>query len=132
LTFIRNAIGSGRDFVEERRSEPPHLAPSFAIMTAGLLSRSLAELQVVGVLNTLWYPVFDVGSFAPLAVDNLSGPFLSGLFGWDPAPSIEQLFVWVAYVAVVGALYFRSIGAPLVPRRLRARVGSPAPEASDA
>jgi high-affinity iron transporter len=108
------------------------------LFAAGLLSRSLAEFQVLGYIPTLWYPVFDVTWIEPLAGGHFLGDLLRGLFGWDPAPSIEEMLVWLAYVATVGTLYFRGMPTPrLLPRRrerTRASIAPPPPgvERSDA
>jgi high-affinity iron transporter len=102
------------------------------LFAAGLLSRSLTELQLLGTIPTFWHPVFDVSSLSPLAADHFTGQLLRGLFGWDPAPSIEELGVWAAYIGVIGMLYFRGVPRPAPLRRPRAaRVGEPAPEPSD-
>ena len=93
------------------------------LFAAGLLSRSLAELQVVGLLPTFLYPVFDLSSLGPLATDEFLGQLLRGLFGWQPVPSIEELVAWAVYVGVVGTLYFR--GLVSLPRLRRP---APAPE----
>jgi hypothetical protein len=45
---------------------------------------------------------------------------LRGLFGWDPAPSIEELVAWTAYIGGVGYLYFRGVARPH-PFRARRR-----------
>jgi high-affinity iron transporter len=90
------------------------------LLAGGLLARSVAELQVVGALPTFWYPVFDASSIPLLDGHGFGGQALHGLFGWDPAPSAEELGVWLAYVAVVGTLYFRR--APLLGRRRAAPV----------
>jgi high-affinity iron transporter len=92
------------------------------LFAAGLASRALAEFQVVGALPTFWYPVFDATSVAVLNTGNVIGQLLRGLFGWDPAPSIEEIGIWLAYVVVIGTLYFRG----LAPRRALARPGRPA------
>jgi high-affinity iron transporter len=103
------------------------------LFAAGLLSRSLTELQVLGAIPTFWHPVFDASSLGALSTDHFLGQLIRGLFGWDPAPSIEELGTWVLYVAVVGTFYFRGIGRPAPIRRLRERaVQQPAAEVSDA
>jgi high-affinity iron transporter len=107
------------------------------LFAAGLLSRSLAELQVLGHIPTFWYPVFDVSSVSALTTDTFFGQLLRGLFGWDPAPSIEELAVWSAYILGVGFLYFRRMARPQLfrgRRRRREAFAQPAgaPEASDA
>lgn len=108
------------------------------LFAAGLLSRAVAEIQVASAIPTFWYPVFDASSLGVLSVHNFSGQLLRGLFGWDPAPSIEQLALWAGYVGVVGGLYFRTLARR--PRARRAPVSAPslpapsgpAPEGADA
>jgi len=90
------------------------------LFAAGLVSRSLAELQVLGAIPTYWFPVFDATAVPFLSTDHLSGQLLRGLFGWDPAPSIEELGIWVAYVGAIGTLYFRGlVSLPRLTRRRR-------------
>jgi high-affinity iron transporter len=109
------------------------------LFAAGLLSRGLSELQVLGAIPTFWFPVFDVTWIGPLAPGSFLHDLLRGLFGWDPAPSIEELVAWLAYVAVIGVLYFRGLPRPWfgrMPRRAPAQAkpqpASVAPETSDA
>lgn len=87
------------------------------IFAAGLLSRALAEVQILGAIPTFWYPVFDLSSVSFLATDNFAGQLLRGLFGWNPAPSIEEIGVWALYVTVVGTVYFRGLPRPQLRRR---------------
>jgi high-affinity iron transporter len=87
------------------------------LFAAGLLSRALAEVQILGAIPTFWYPVFDLSSVSFLATDNFAGQMLRGLFGWNPIPSIEEMAVWAAYVTVVGTLYFHGLPRPQLRRR---------------
>ena len=96
------------------------------LFAAGLLSRGVAELQVLGTLPTLWYPVFDLSSLTLIAPGNFLGDLMRGLFGWDPAPSIEELVAWFGYVAVIGTLYFRGLPRPWFGR-MPVKVKTPAP-----
>jgi high-affinity Fe2+/Pb2+ permease len=60
---------------------------------------------------------------------------MRGLFGWDPAPSIEELVAWVGYVAIIGTLYFRGLPRPWfgrIPVRVSAPQPAAPPRASDA
>src|SRR5215212_8717583 len=82
------------------------------LFAAGLLSRSIAEFQVLGYLPTFWYPVFDLTSLTVLTNGHFLGDLLRGLFGWDPAPSIEELAIWLAYIGGIGFLYFRGMPRP--------------------
>jgi high-affinity iron transporter len=79
------------------------------LIAAGLAARSLSEFQVVGAIPTFWFPVFDLTSIEALSTTSTVGQMLRGLFGWDPAPSIEEILIWVLYVGVVGTLYFRGL-----------------------
>jgi high-affinity iron transporter len=76
------------------------------VIAGGLLSRALAELQLAGVVPTFWYPVFNLQDVDVLSTTEWPGQLLRGLFGWDPAPSGEELGAWLAYVLAVGAFYF--------------------------
>jgi high-affinity iron transporter len=100
------------------------------LIAAGLAARSLSEFQVVGAIPTFWFPVFDVSSVDALSTTSTLGQMLRGLFGWDPAPSIEEILIWVAYVGVIGTLYFR--GLRPAARPAPAPVQSAAPELSSA
>jgi high-affinity iron transporter len=79
------------------------------LFASGLVAHALGEFQEVGILPTLWDPVYDVTSVSFLTEGHFTGQLLHGLFGWEPAPSIEQLVAWVAYVSIVGTLYFRGL-----------------------
>src|SRR3954449_839029 len=100
------------------------------LFAAGLLARGVAELQVLGTLPTLWYPVFDLSWITPIAPGNFLGDLMRGLFGWDPAPSIEELVAWFGYVAVIGTLYFRGLPRPWfgrMPVKVKPAAPTPAP-----
>ena len=97
------------------------------LFAAGLLARGLAELQVLGAIPTFWYPVFNLAEIDPLSTSSVFGQFLRGLFGWNPAPSIEEIAVWLAYLGVVGTFYLRGHSpSPKAPKVRR----QPAPAAA--
>ncbi|HEX8856414.1 MAG TPA: FTR1 family protein [Thermoleophilaceae bacterium] len=98
------------------------------LFAAGLLARSVAQIQEVGALTTYWYPVFDASSVGLVSTDHFFGELLRGLFGWDPAPSIEELGVWLGYVVVVGTLYARSLRGMRKPRPTAAPAAAAAPQ----
>jgi high-affinity iron transporter len=100
------------------------------LFAAGLLARGVAELQILGALPTFWYPVFDLAAIDPLSTESAFGQFLRGLFGWDPAPSIEEIAVWVGYLAIVGTFYLRGL-AP-APKKAPERSRPAAPPAAAA
>src|SRR3954451_364201 len=102
------------------------------LFAAGLLARGVAELQVLGTIPTLWYPVFDVTSLTLIAPGHFVGDLMRGLFGWDPAPSIEELLAWFGYIAVIGTLYFRGLPRPWFGRMPAKVAAKPAPAAASA
>src|SRR4051812_3305413 len=99
---------------------------------AGLLARGIAELQVLGAIPTLWFPVFDLTSLTVISPGHFLGDLMRGLFGWDPAPSIEELLAWFGYIAVIGTLYFRGLPRPWFGRMPAKVAAKPAPAAASA
>jgi high-affinity iron transporter len=69
-------------------------------------------LQSTGDLGIVLDNVYDLTSVHWLTQDSEVGRFLAAMFGWDPRPSIEQVLVWVGYVAIVGWLFQRGGKAP--------------------
>jgi high-affinity iron transporter len=89
------------------------------LIAAGLLSRALSELQLTGAIPTFWFPVFNLQHVGVLTTNEWPGQLLRGLFGWDPAPSGEELGLWLAYVLAVGSFYFRGLPALRFSRAVR-------------
>jgi high-affinity iron transporter len=73
------------------------------IIAAGLFARGMAWLQEAGVLPTYWWPVWDL-HLNPIVGYGTFAQFLSGLFGWNPRPAIEELAAWVLYMSVMAWL----------------------------
>ena len=85
------------------------------VVAAGLLDRAVSWLQEAGTISSLYRPVWDVTG-APVVGHGFTADLLSGLFGWNPNPSVEAVAVWGAYLVVIGFLFF--FGRPR-PRRGR-------------
>jgi high-affinity iron transporter len=85
---------------------------ALVFIAAGLLSHAVHEFIEIGALGSGFWtqPAFDVS--AVLSHEDGIGQFLRAIFGYSASPEILTLFVYVAYVAVVLALYLR----PLPPR----------------
>ncbi len=83
------------------------------IIAAGLAAKGVAWLQEAGVVPTFLWPVWNLRQTA-LVGHGAVAQFLNGLFGWNPQPSIEEVVVWVAYLAVFGYLFFLA-GRPSKP-----------------
>jgi len=92
------------------------------IFAAGLLARAVMFLQSTGDLGIVLNNVYDLTSVHWLTQDSEVGRFLAAMFGWDPRPSIEQVLVWVGYVAIVGWLFQRGGKAPATTGTAKAPV----------
>lgn len=76
------------------------------LFAAGLLSKGVHEFQEAGIIGTLNERVWDVSAVGWLNPDTSRfAEFLKGLFGWNPAPSIEMVIVYLAYAIPVGAAF---------------------------
>ena len=91
-------------------------------IAAGLLSHAVHEFIEIGALGSgLWtQPAFDASGL--LSHDDGIGQFLRAIFGYSASPEILTLFVYVAYVVSVLALYLR----PLPPRPAPTQPPTPA------
>jgi high-affinity iron transporter len=77
------------------------------LFAAGLLDRAVMFLQASGDMGTGNDAVYNLTRYDWLTLSTQSGRFLSGIFGWDPRPSIEQVIAYVGFLVPVGYLYFR-------------------------
>ena len=92
------------------------------LFAAGLLARAVMFLQSTGDLGIVLNNVYDLTAVHWLTQDSEVGRFLAAMFGWDPRPSIEQVLVWVGYVAIVGWLFQRGGKAPATTGTAKAPV----------
>lgn len=77
------------------------------LVAAGVLAYGVHDLQEAGVLPGLNTVAFDVSAAVPPG--SVAGTLLKGIFNFSPAPSVLETVVWVAYVAVVGTLFVRTV-----------------------
>jgi high-affinity iron transporter len=76
------------------------------LFAAGLLAKGIHEFQEAHLMGTLKEHVWDLGGIGWLNPDtNRFAEFLKGLFGWNPAPSLEMIVVYLAYIAPVGIAF---------------------------
>lgn len=75
------------------------------IIAGGLFGKGVHELQEAGAIDTLLTPVWNLES-NPIVGHGHVADFLKGLFGWSPAPSIEQLVVWAFYITIAGWFFY--------------------------
>lgn len=78
------------------------------VFAAGLLTTALGALQSLG-LGSVWAPVFNLESIKVLGDEAFLGGTLNGLMGWNPAPSLEMVLIWLLYLVVVGGFYLRGL-----------------------
>lgn len=72
------------------------------LVAAGLLAGVLRKLHEAGVWNQLQTVVFDMSATLPM--DSPLGAVLSGLLGYQAAPVVGEVIVYLAFLAV--SLYF--------------------------
>jgi high-affinity iron transporter len=75
------------------------------LIAAGLFARGIAWLQEAGALPTVWWPVWDL-HLHPIVGYGTVAQLLSGLTGWNPRPSIEEVTAWAVYLLVTGWLFY--------------------------
>ncbi|MDO5614487.1 MAG: iron uptake transporter permease EfeU [Paracoccus sp. (in: a-proteobacteria)] len=86
-------------------------------VAAGLLAGVLRNLHEAGVWNHLQTVVFDLSRSLP--VSGAAGTVLSGLLGYDDTPTLGEVLIWAAYLAVTLPLFLRP--APPPPAALAAK-----------
>jgi high-affinity iron transporter len=75
------------------------------VFAAGLLGDAVQNLQELGWLPWLTHPVWNTGSL--LSEDSPLGDILHSFVGYAQQPTVLQLGIYVAYVAVVLALFLK-------------------------
>lgn len=81
---------------------------ALVFVAAGLVSRAVHEFVEIGAIGVGTQTAYNIGSV--LSQDQGFGSLLRAMFGYSSQPELVTLGVYVAYVAVVLALY-------LAPRR---------------
>ena len=77
------------------------------LFAAGLLDRAVMFMQSSGAMGTWNNAVYNMTRYDWLTLSTQSGRFLSGIFGWDPRPSIEQVIAYLGFLVPIAYLYFR-------------------------
>lgn len=88
------------------------------LVAAGLLAGVLRKLHEGGVWNHLQTVVFDMSDTLPM--DSPVGAVLSGLLGYQAAPVVGEVIVYLAFLAVALFFFLRSPPA-MTPRAAPAR-----------
>jgi high-affinity iron transporter len=77
------------------------------IVSAGVLSYGVHDLQEANVLPGLNQVAFDVSGF--IAPDSWYGTLIKGIFNFSPVTTWLECVVWWLYVVVTGAVFTRII-----------------------
>ena len=83
-------------------------------VSAGLLASSLRAFHEAGLWNGLQDPAFDFSAVLPN--DSVAGTLLTGLFGYNDTPTVGEVVVYLAYLAVTLALLAAGPRQPAAPR----------------
>ena len=86
-------------------------------VAAGLLAGVLRSLHEAGLWNGLQTMAFDLSDSLP--VSSLAGTVFSGFFGYDDTPTLGEILVWAAYLAVTLFLFLRAHPQPAPQGRER-------------
>lgn len=74
------------------------------VVAAGILANSVQALHEAGLWNHLQTVVFDISATLPM--DGPTGSVLAGMFGYQDAPTISTLSVYLIYLVFALALFF--------------------------
>ncbi|VTY36021.1 Ferrous iron permease EfeU [Xylophilus ampelinus] len=87
------------------------------LVAAGLLAGVLRKLHEAGVWNQLQTVVFDMSATLPM--DSPLGAVLSGLLGYQAAPVVGEVIVYLAFLAVSLYFFLRPVAAAPSPAAAR-------------
>lgn len=82
-------------------------------VAAGLLAGVLRNLHEAGLWNHLQTVVFDWSQALP--VSGPVGTVLSGLLGYDDAPTMGEVLIWITYLALTLTLFLRAARPATIP-----------------
>lgn len=93
------------------------------LVAAGILSYGVGALQTVGWLPGLASKAFDISSWFNWS--SWYGQIIQGVFNVTPTPTVLQFGAWLAYLAIVLAVFLRPTNAPAKPGDAPKPDGSP-------
>lgn len=79
-------------------------------VAAGLMAGVLRKFHEAGIWNQLQQVVFDLSETLPM--DSPLGAVLSGLLGYQAAPVVGEVLVYLAFLAITLFLFLRPVPAP--------------------
>ena len=90
-------------------------ARDVVVVKVVLLDRAVLYFQEAGDLSSINNAVYNLTQYRWLTLQTQTGRFLTGIFGWDPRPSFEQVAIYLAYAIPVGLLFYLGGRAPSRP-----------------
>lgn len=99
------------------------------LFAAGLLAKGIHEFQEAHLFGSINEHLWDVSAVSWLnPATSRFADFLKGLFGWRPAPSIEMVVAYLAYLLPVGIAFLSGTrGLPAAAPAAAPREPAPAP-----
>jgi high-affinity iron transporter len=76
------------------------------VVAAGVLAYGVRDLQEAGVIPGITVTAYSLVQLVPPT--SWYGAILAGVFNFNPEPTVAQVVVWVAYVAVTLVLFLRA------------------------
>lgn len=96
------------------------------VVAAGILANSVQALHEAGLWNHFQTVVFDISATLPM--DGPTGSVLAGMFGYQDAPTVSVLAVYLAYLVFALVLFFlpqpRVVSLPTRPAHEHGRTSS--------
>ena len=83
-------------------------------VAAGLAASAIRAFHEAGIWNGLQQTAFDFSSVLP--GDTVVGPLVTGLVGYQEAPTVGEVVVYLAFLVPALFLFFRQRLQPVVPR----------------
>jgi len=135
-SFAGLAIAIGIGYVIYKGSHRVNLRSFFKwtgvlvlFFAAGLFAKGVHEFQEAGLIGTVNEHVWNVSRLAFMNPETSRfAELMKGLFGWDPAPSLEMVLVYLAYLIPVGWAFLS--GTRGVPATIRSVERVPATSAA--
>jgi high-affinity iron transporter len=78
------------------------------VVAAGILASALRNLHEAGLWNGLQGVVVDLTGVLP--VGSPLGALLAGMFGYQDAPTLGEVIVYVSFLAISLYLFLRPVG----------------------
>ena len=83
-------------------------------VAAGLAASAIRAFHEAGIWNALQQTAFDFSGVLPS--DSIAGTLLTGIFGYQDAPTVGEVIIYLAFLLPALFLFFRQRRFPAVPR----------------